>query len=190
MIVWWSPFPNAVNSLSVILPSMTGILVSLCQFLSWCTLRDAPCPYNVRGRICGEEALPKAGYWQSQTPSIRKLLVLGTVGTQENITKKGKHREQSSLLSETLHSHEMCWMHSYPSASTDPMLCFQLAEGAAASPRVPVRAQGSAQEGRREVWSRFSPHIDPSPRGSLLHPVLHQGLFVSAALSFPAFWHA
>lgn len=189
MIVWWSTFPNAVT-----------LFLSYCHPWQWFWFPCASsCPGAHSEMLTAltmsvgefvEEALPKAGYWQSQTPSIRELLVLGTVGTQENITKKGKHREQSSLLSETLHSHEMCWMHSYPSASTDSVLCFQLAEGAAASPRVPERAQGSAQQGRREGWSRFSPHIDPSPRGSLLHPVLHQGLLVSAALSFPAFWHA
>lgn len=80
MIVWLSTFPNAVTALSVILASMTMIFVSLCQFLSWCSLGDAHCLYSVRGRICGEEALPKAGYWQSQTPSIRELLVLVSVG--------------------------------------------------------------------------------------------------------------
>lgn len=71
-----------------------------------------------------------------------------------------------------------------PDRSTDSVLCFQLGEGAAAaSPGVPVTAQGSVP-GREGVGSGavVGPRVDPSPRGSLPCPMFHQGLFVRAAL--------
>lgn len=74
-------FSHAVTALSVILPSVK-------VFVSWCILRDAHSLYSVRGRIYGQEALPKAGFWQSQTPSIREFTCAGNCGN------RGKHHGQ------------------------------------------------------------------------------------------------
>lgn len=114
MIVWWSTPPSTVTALSVILASMTKVFVSLCQVLTRCTLRDACSLYHVRGRSCGEEALPKAGYWQSQTPSIREFTCAGDCG---NMWKGIMAREQSPFIE---------WVTASPWDVLDAQLSFSL----------------------------------------------------------------
>lgn len=114
--------------------------------------------------------------------SIKELLVLVTVGTHGKTSWPGS---KAPLLSESLISREMCWMHSCLWAWQLHWQCTVISAWwrcNCCTSQSPSHCSGiSLREGRRESWCRCR---------SLPHLVFHRGLFVSAALSFPAFWRA
>lgn len=148
-------------------------------------------PFTVSvGEFMDKRLCPKLVFGKAKLLPLGNSLVLVTVGTEENIMA----REQSPFSDESLISHGMCWMHSCPSAWQLHWECTVFSpwwKSSCCISQSPSHcSEVSPREGRREVWCRCRfPCVDPSLRGSLPCPVFHQGLFVSAALSFPAFWH-